>query len=69
VAEACRILGRVSQSEDDTPTALTYYERSLSTLLEIKKMLSGFQWQDTTEIDDLDAQIDEMRDSISKLEK
>ena len=69
VAEACRILGRVSQSEDDTPTALTYYERSLSTLLEIKKMLSGFQWQDTTEIDDLDAQIDEMRDLISKLEK
>ena len=69
VAEACRVLGRVSQSEDDTSTALTYYERSLSTLLEIKKMLSGFQWQDTTEIDDLDAQIDEMRDSISKLEK
>ncbi len=69
VAEACRILGRVSQSEDDTPTALTYYKRSLSTLLEIKEIMSRFQWQNTTDVDDLDAQIDEMRDLISELEK
>jgi len=70
LAEAYRIVGIAYQLEGDTKAARKYYELALSNFLEVQQRITTvFKMKDTSEIDDLEAKIDQLRDLISKLEK